>query len=279
MNPFKKKRQVLSALKDIKVNDRDIECTKCGKKHRQSELREVFYVCPSCGHHMSVTAPFRIRTLLDPKSFREICKGLSAENPLNFPGYGEKIKEMQKKTGLKEAVVCGTGKIDGHKSVFCFMDSRFMMASMGTVVGEKITRSFEYAAKKNLPVIIFAASGGARMQEGILALFQMAKTCAAVKKHADKGLLYISVMTNPTTGGTTASFASVADITLAEPGALIGFAGPRVIEQTIGEKLPEGFQRAEYLMEHGFVDAVVPRTEMRETLSRLLSIHEEKKRW
>ncbi len=199
---------------------------------------------------------------------------MKGKNPLDFPGYEEKLLNQQQKTGMKEAVLTGTGKISGYKVVVCAMDSRFMMASMGTAVGEKITRACEYAAKNRLPLIIFAASGGARMQEGILSLFQMAKTAAAVARHGEEGNLFISVLTHPTTGGVTASFASLGDVILAEPGALIGFAGPRVIEQTIGQELPEGFQSAEYLLEHGFVDQVVPRTDLRQTLAFLLQVHD-----
>ena len=199
---------------------------------------------------------------------------MKGKNPLDFPGYEEKLLNQQQKTGMKEAVLTGTGKISGYKVVVCAMDSRFMMASMGTAVGEKITRACEYAAKNRLPLIIFAASGGARMQEGILSLFQMAKTAAAVARHGEEGNLFISVLTHPTTGGVTASFASLGDVILAEPGALIGFAGPRVIEQTIGQELPEGFQSAEYLLEHGFVDQVVPRTDLRQTLAFLLQVQD-----
>lgn len=277
MNPFKKKRELLSALKDMKEKESEKEklivCPECGSKHTQTELSEHLYVCPDCNHHYNVTAKYRIKTILDPRTFREICGSLKGGNPLQFPGYDEKLEEQREKTGLREAVVCGTGKIHGIKTVICFMDNRFMMGSMGTAVGEKITRACEYATKNKLPLIIFSTSGGARMQEGILSLFQMAKTSAAVARHSDKGLLYISVMTHPTTGGVTASFASLGDIILAEPKALIGFAGPRVIEQTIKATLPEGFQRAEYLQEQGFVDAVVPRGQLRDRLGLLLKIH------
>ena len=195
-------------------------------------------------------------------------------DPLHFPGYQEKLDAAQHKTGLTEAVVTATGTIGGSHCVVGVLDSRFLMGSMSTAVGEKVTLAIEFAAKNKLPLILFSASGGARMQEGILSLMQMAKTSAALARFSDKGLLYISVLTDPTTGGVTASFASLGDIILAEPGALIGFAGPRVIQQTIGETLPEGFQRAEYQEEHGFVDAVVPRDQMRDTLARLLRLHE-----
>ena len=205
---------------------------------------------------------------------KDVAGKLPAADPLSFPGYREKQRAAQRKTGLTEAAVTATGTIGGRKCVAGVLDSRFFMGSMSAAVGEKITLAIEYAAKNKLPLILFSASGGARMQEGILSLMQMAKTSAALARFSEKGLLYISVLTDPTTGGVTASFASLGDIILAEPGALIGFAGPRVIQQTIGETLPEGFQRAEYQEEHGFVDAVVPRGELRETLSRLLRLHE-----
>lgn len=214
--------------------------------------------------------------LLDSKSFRELDEKLTAPNALKFPGYDDKLQTARKNTGLTEGVVTARGKIDGRLAVFAVLDSRFLMGSMGAAVGEKVTRAVEYADRANLPLIIFSASGGARMQEGILSLMQMAKTSAALERFSEHGGLYISVLTHPTTGGVTASFASLGDVTLAEPGALIGFAGPRVIEQTIGQKLPEGFQRSEYLEEHGFVDQIVPRSQMKETLSLLLRLHEKR---
>ena len=274
MNPFKQKRELLKSLRRVNAKDLPVACPACGGKIPRSALGENLYVCPACGHHFGISARYRLKITLDKGSFRELCRGLSGGNPLDFPGYEEKLAEQRQKTGLREAVVCGTGKIDGVKGVFCAMDSRFMMASMGTAVGEKITRACEYAARNRLPLVIFAASGGARMQEGILSLFQMAKTSAAVSRHSEAGLLYISVLTHPTTGGVTASFASLGDVILAEPQALIGFAGPRVIEQTIGASLPEGFQRAEYLQDHGFVDRVVPRDQLRQVLSLLLRVHD-----
>ncbi len=221
---------------------------------------------------MSATA--RIRITVDKGSFRELGRNLKVQNPLDFPLYEEKLSEMREKTGLKDAVIIGTAKLDGRKIVIAVMDNRFMMASMGMVVGEKITRGFEYATKKKLPIIVFATSGGARMQEGIMSLMQMAKTAAAAKKHSEAGLLYVCVMTNPTTGGVFASFAGLGDINIAEPEALIGFAGPRVIEQTIGEKLPDGFQRADFQYEHGMVDMVIERGQMRSTLAKLVKFHE-----
>jgi acetyl-CoA carboxylase carboxyl transferase subunit beta len=237
------------------------------------QWREHMYVCPACGLHESVSARARIRMTVDAESFREFNRGRTSRDPLQFPQYKEKLRELRRKTGLKEAVITGTARIDGVRTVICVMDTRFLMASMGTAVGEKISLAFEYATKKRLPVVVFAASGGARMQEGIFSLMQMARTSAAVARHDEAGLLYIAVLTHPTTGGVTASFASLGDITLAEPGALIGFAGPRVIEQTIGEKLPAGFQSAEFQEEKGFVDRITTRQEMREVLGRLLRIH------
>ena len=207
------------------------------------------------------------------RKLEELEEKLEPADPLNFPGYPAKLAVREEETGLRDAAVAAVGKIMGRKAVCVVLDSRFFMGSMSAAVGEKLTLAIEYAGKNKLPLILFAASGGARMQEGILSLMQMAKTSAALARFAEKGLLYISVLTDPTTGGVTASFASLGDIILAEPGALIGFAGPRVIQQTIGETLPEGFQRAEFQMEHGFVDAVVPRSELRSTLAQLLKLH------
>ena len=237
-------------------------------------MAQSLSVCPKCGYHFPIGAYYRLSTILDPGSFRELFEKLPAADPLAFPGYREKLEAAQRKTGLREAAVTATGTIGGRKCVVGVLDSRFFMGSMSAAVGEKITLAIEYAAKNRLPLILFAASGGARMQEGILSLMQMAKTSAALARFSEKGLLYISVLTDPTTGGVTASFASLGDIILAEPGALIGFAGPRVIQQTIGQTLPEGFQRAEFQEEHGFVDAVVPRLQMRDTLAQLLRLHE-----
>lgn len=278
MNPFKQKRDFLSALKELNTKEQIIICPSCDQKLTKEQLGNNLYVCPSCGHHYNISAKYRLKTVLDPKSFKEICGSLKGGNPLDFPEYEEKLAQQRKKTNLREAVMVGTGRIKGTKTVICVMDNRFMMGSMGMAVGEKITRACEYATKNRLPLIIFCASGGARMQEGILSLFQMAKTSAAVARHSEEGLLYISVLTHPTTGGVTASFASLGDIILAEPEALIGFAGPRVIEQTIGQSLPEGFQRSEYLEAHGFVDAVVPRRELREKLGLLLKLHDRRGR-
>ena len=275
---FAKRRARLLAMKAMRDNyipgDRLITCPKCGQESERRLVAQGLSVCPKCGYHWPIGAYYRLSTILDPGSFRELHPRLSAGDPLHFPGYQEKLDATQHKTGLTEAVVTATGTIGGSRCVVGVLDSRFLMGSMSTAVGEKVTLAIEFAAKNKLPLILFSASGGARMQEGILSLMQMAKTSAALARFSDKGLLYISVLTYPTTGGVTASFASLGDIILAEPGALIGFAGPRVIQQTIGETLPEGFQRAEYQESHGFVDAVVPREKMRDTLSQLLRLHE-----
>ena len=275
---FAKRRARLLAMKAIRDNyipgDKLVSCPHCGQESERKAVAEGLSVCPKCGYHWPLGAYYRLSTIMDPGSFRELHPRLSAGDPLSFPGYRAKLESAQRKTGLTEAAVTATGTIGGRRCVVGVLDSRFLMGSMSAAVGEKITLAIEFAAKNKLPLILFAASGGARMQEGILSLMQMAKTSAALARFSEKGLLYISVLTDPTTGGVTASFASLGDITLAEPGALIGFAGPRVIRQTIGQELPEGFQRAEFQMEHGFVDAVVPRTEMRDTLARLLRLHE-----
>ena len=251
-----------------------VECKKCGRRATRQIWIKSQYVCPNCGVHLPIGGYYRLSLILDHGSFRELDEELAPQDVLGFPGYPEKLAAQSSKTGLKEAVVTATGRIDGIAVTAAVLDSRFFMGSMSTAVGDKITRAIEYAAAKRLPLVIFSASGGARMQEGIFSLMQMAKTSAALARFSEEGLLYISVLTDPTTGGVTASFASLGDIILAEPGALIGFAGPRVIRQTIGETLPEGFQRAEFQMEHGFVDAVVPRGEMRDTLAKLLRLHE-----
>lgn len=248
-------------------------CPGCGQDISRRDLGRTLFICPRCGFHFPIGAYYRLSITLDHGSFRELFPKITAQDPLSFPGYREKLEAARRKTGLNEAAVSAVGTIDGHRCVTGVLDSRFLLGSMSAAVGEKLTLTIEFARKNRLPLILFSASGGARMQEGILSLMQMAKTSAALARFDRKGLLYISVLTDPTTGGVTASFASLGDIILAEPGALIGFAGPRVIRQTIGETLPEGFQRAEFQMEHGFVDAVVPRDQMRETLSRLLRLH------
>ena len=250
------------------------KCNKCGGAIIAEDVKKDHYICPKCGGYFRVHARRRIEMITDEGSFEEWDSDLQGGNPLEYKGYEEKLKKLQEKTGLSEAVVTGKAKIDGREVVIGVCDGRFLMASMGEAVGEKIARAVERATKERLPVILFACSGGARMQEGIVSLMQMAKTSAALKHHSDAGLLYISILTDPTTGGVTASFAMLGDVILAEPKALIGFAGPRVIEQTIGQKLPEGFQRAEFLLEHGFLDAIVERPQMKAVLSKILALHE-----
>ena len=249
------------------------KCSACGRPILSHKYRENLRVCPYCGAHGVFGVRDRLSATVDEGSFRELFRTVTSNDPLDFPGYEEKLAGLEQKLGLREAVVTGTCRIGGCKAAIAVMDSRFIMGSMSSAVGERITRLAEYAAKKKLPLIIFSASGGARMQEGIFSLMQMAKTSAAIARLGEAGCLYISVFTNPTTGGVTASFASLGDIILAEPGALIGFAGPRVIEQTIKQMLPEGFQRAEFQQECGFVDEVVPRAAMRKKLIQLLKLH------
>ena len=250
------------------------KCNKCGGAIIAEDVKKDHYICPKCGGYFRVHARRRIEMVTDEGSFEEWDSDLQGGNPLEYKGYGEKLEKLQEKTGLSEAVITGKAKIDGRETAIGVCDGRFLMASMGEAVGEKIARAVERATEERLPVILFACSGGARMQEGIVSLMQMAKTSAALKHHSDAGLLYISILTDPTTGGVTASFAMLGDVILAEPKALIGFAGPRVIEQTIGQKLPEGFQRAEFLLEHGFLDAIVERPQMKAVLSKILALHE-----
>ena len=252
------------------------KCNQCGKAIIAEEAEAGYYICPKCGGYFHVPAYTRLEMILDENSFEEWDAQMPVSNPMEYRGYPEKLEALKAKTGLNEAVVTGKGRINGSETVIGVCDGRFLMASMGENVGEKITRAVERATEERLPVILFCCSGGARMQEGIISLMQMAKTSAAFKRHSDAGLLYISVLTDPTTGGVTASFAMLGDILLAEPGALIGFAGPRVIEQTIRQRLPKGFQRAEFLLEHGFLDAIVERPQMKEVLGNLLDLHREK---
>ena len=251
------------------------KCNVCKSAILTEDVKNGYYICPKCQNYFRVHAMHRIEMVADAGTFEEWDKGLTSGNPLHYKGYEEKVEALQEKTGLDEAVVTGKARIAGNEVVLAVCDGRFMMASMGKVVGEKITRAVEKATSERLPIIIFACSGGARMQEGIHSLMQMAKTSAALKRHHDAGCLYVSVLTDPTTGGVTASFAMLGDIILAEPGALIGFAGPRVIEQTIGQKLPKGFQRAEFLQEHGFVDQIVERPRLRETLAEIVAMHKQ----
>lgn len=248
-------------------------CPNCHKDSPLSRLWANNLVC-SCGYSFRMKARQRIQLITDKDSFYELYAGMKAENPLNFPGYQDKVNTVRIASGEKEAVVCGTATIGKQKCCLFVMESYFMMGSMGSAVGEKITLLFEYALQYHLPVIGFTVSGGARMQEGLLSLMQMAKTSAAVKRHSDAGLLYIAVLTDPTTGGVTASFAMEADIILAEPGATVGFAGARVIEQTTRKSLPTGFQKAEFVLEHGFVDSIVPRANQKKYLVNLLKMHQ-----
>lgn len=250
-----------------------VTCPGCQRRATRAAWVDSMYVCPNCGHYQPIGGYYRLSLIFDHGSFRETDGDMTSKDVLNFPGYDEKLAAQKKKTGLNDSAITAYGKIDGIPTVAVVLDSRFFMGSMGCVVGEKVTRAIELASEKNLPLIIFSASGGARMQEGIYSLMQMAKTSAAIADFSEKGGLFISYLTHPTTGGVSASFANLGDIVLAEPGALIGFAGPRVIEQTIGQKLPEGFQRSEFQMEHGFVDAIVPRSEMKATLSKILRLH------
>lgn len=275
----KKKKYV--TVQDSKQNDVPegimTKCPNCKKIMYTKELTENLNVCFNCDHHIPLSAYSRIEAISDEDTFNEFDKGMTSANPLNFPGYEEKLEKDQTKTGLNEAVVTGTANLNGIRFGVGVMDSRFRMGSMGSVVGEKICRIVDYCTEHRLPFILFTASGGARMQEGIISLMQMAKTSVSLEKHSDAGLLFVSYMTHPTTGGVSASFASVGDINLAEPKALIGFAGRRVIEQTINEKLPEDFQTAEFLLEHGQLDKVVHRSQMRETLAQIFELHREVK--
>ncbi len=250
-----------------------IKCDKCKEIVYKDDVRENLSICPNCGHYFRMHINRRLKMILDEDTYKKFDINIDTNNPLEIEEYPKKLKALREKTGLQEAVACGTGKINGEEVVICVMDSGFMMGSMGVVVGEKITYAIEQAIALKLPLIIFCVSGGARMQEGIISLMQMAKTTAALTKLDEAGGLYISVLTDPTYGGVTASFASLGDIVLAEPGAMIGFAGQRVIEQTIGESLPEGFQTAEFLLEHGFIDKIVERKDLKETLYKLIQYH------
>ena len=252
-----------------------LKCPKCGEVVYRDDVKAHGYVCPKCEGYFRIGTRTRIRMVADQGTFQEWFTDLETENPLEYPGYEEKIADLQEKTKLHEAVTVGKCMVNGLETVLGVCDARFLMGSMGYVVGEKITRAFERATEEKLPVVLFTSSGGARMQEGIVSLMQMAKTSAAIRKHSEAGLFYLPVLTDPTTGGVTASFAMLGDVILAEPGALIGFAGPRVIAQTIGQKLPEGFQRAEFLVEKGIIDGVVERQELKETVWKLLNIHQD----
>ncbi len=250
-----------------------IKCDNCKQILYKEEVHNNFSVCPNCGKHFRISSRRRIKQIADEGTFEEIGAEVETQDPLNFDGYLKKIETLREKTKINEAVKCGTCEINGEKAVLAVMDSNFMMGSMGSCVGERITLAIEKSIELKLPLVIFCVSGGARMQEGIISLMQMAKTSAALAKHNKAGLLYISILTDPTTGGVTASFASLGDVILSEPNALIGFAGPRVIEQTINQKLPEGFQRSEFLLEHGFIDKIVERKDMKETLYKIIKLH------
>ena len=275
---FAQRRQKLLALKALRSSPvvpahKEEPCPQCGKLVARRDLSDHHYVCPLCGYHHPVGAYYRLSLVLDKGTFRELEANLISNDPLQFPEYQNKLDQARRRTGMGEGVVTALGRIGGCKVAIGALDSRFLMGSMSAALGEKVTRLIEYAGKNKLPLIIFSASGGARMQEGILSLMQMAKTSAALRKHSDAGNFYLTVLTDPTTGGVTASFAMDGDIIMAEPGATIGFAGARVIEQTIRKKLPQGFQKAEFLLEHGFVDLIVPRTQQKETIGKLLRLH------
>lgn len=257
---------------DIQVG-KWVKCDKCKEILYKETVRANASICPNCGAYFRMHINKRLESIIDAGTYQKFDFNIDTTNPLELEDYPKKIKGLREKTGIQEAVSCGTGKIKGEEVVICVMDSGFLMGSMGIVVGEKITYAIEKAIELKLPLIIFCVSGGARMQEGIISLMQMAKTTAAIAKLNEAGGLYISVLTDPTYGGVTASFASIADIILAEPGAMIGFAGQRVIKQTIGEELPEGFQTAEFLLEHGFIDKIVERKKLKETIHKLIQFH------
>lgn len=262
------------AASPVRVPDNMLfKCPRCLNVVMTDELEKNLRVCPECGYHARMSAPERIRLIADKDSFTEFDADMMSKNPIDFPDYEAKQQKLRESTGLKDAVITGECTIRGIRCVMGVMDSRYMMASMGSVVGEKITRAFEYATENRLPVIMFTASGGARMQEGIVSLMQMAKTSGAVARHSDAGLLYITVITDPTTGGVTASFASLGDIIIAEPKVLVGFAGRRVIEGTIKQRLPDDFQSAEFMLEHGFADMIVERKSLRRTIAHILNLH------
>ncbi len=274
MLKFKKTGSVFTSAKEPSVPEGLwIKCEGCGELLYKEDVRQNHYVCYKCGKYFRVSTKKRLRMVADKGTYEKWEEGIENNDPLNYPEYQEKITSLKERYRIDEAVTCGKCTIHGEPAVVCVCDGRFLMGSMGYVVGEKITRAVERATEEYLPVIIFTCSGGARMQEGMISLMQMAKTSAALKRHSKAGLLYVSVLTDPTTGGVTASFAMLGDIILAEPGALVGFAGPRVIEQTIRQKLPEGFQRAEFLLEHGLIDNIVEREDLKETLAKLIVMH------
>lgn len=277
IDKVKKVNKEEKRIKNEKASDmligKWIKCDNCKEILYKEDVHKNFSVCPNCGKHFRISARRRIKQIADEGSFEEIGADILTKDPLKFEGYLKKVEALKEKTKIEEAVKCGTCKINGESVVIAVMDGNFMMGSMGSCVGERITLAIETSMEKHIPLIIFCVSGGARMQEGIISLMQMAKTSSALAKHNEAGLLYISVLTDPTTGGVTASFASLGDIILAEPDALIGFAGPRVIEQTIKQKLPEGFQKSEFLLEHGFIDKIVERKDMKNTLYKIIKLH------
>ena len=277
IDKIKKVNKQEKIVKNEKASDRMIgkwvKCDNCKEILYKEEVHNNLSVCPICGKHFRLSARRRIKQIADEGTFQEIGSEILTKDPLHFEGYLKKVEALKEKTKIEEAVKCGICKINGEDAILAVMDGNFMMGSMGSAVGERITLAIETSIEKRLPLIIFCVSGGARMQEGIVSLMQMAKTSAALAKHNDAGLLYISVLTDPTTGGVTASFASLGDIILAEPDSLIGFAGPRVIEQTIRQKLPEGFQKSEFLLEHGFIDKIVERKDMKNVLYQLIKLH------
>lgn len=271
-----KKRESVQTNKKSNVDipiGKWLKCDKCKEIVYKDTVRSNLNICPNCGNYFRMHIGKRLELIIDEGTYQKFDLHIDTTNPLGLEDYQKKIKALREKTGLEEAVACGTGDINGEKVVICIMDSGFLMGSMGVVVGEKITYAIEQAVEQKLPLIIFSVSGGARMQEGIMSLMQMAKTTAALTKLDEAGLLYISVLTDPTYGGVTASFASLGDIILAEPHAMIGFAGKRVIEQTIGETLPENFQTAEFLLEHGFIDKIVERKDLKNTIHKLIQYH------
>ena len=277
IDKIKKVNKEEKSVKNEKASDmmigKWVKCDNCKEILYKEEVHNNLSVCPICGKHFRLSARRRIKQIADEGTFQEIGADILTKDPLHFDGYLKKIEALKEKTKIEEAVKCGFCKINGEDAVLAVMDGNFMMGSMGSAVGERITLAIETSIEKRLPLIIFCVSGGARMQEGIVSLMQMAKTSAALAKHNEAGLLYISVFTDPTTGGVTASFASLGDIILAEPDSLIGFAGPRVIEQTIRQKLPEGFQKSEFLLEHGFIDKIVERKDMKNVLYHLIKFH------
>ena len=273
---FIQKRKAWDRLLTMRktAENKEETCPACGKKTPAGELAGTHFICPACGAYFPMPPKERIALCADPDSFKELFFSLRSEDPLRFPGYEKKLAESRKRTGQADAFVAGVCRIHGGKVAIGVLNGAFLMGSMGAAVGEKLVRLTEYAAKKGLPLLIFSASGGARMQEGLFSLLQMAKTAAAVERFKRGGGLFISCLTHPTTGGVSASYASLGDIILAEPDALICFAGPRVIEQTIGQTLPEGFQHAEFLLEHGMIDRIVERSRMRQTIYKLLKLHQ-----